>query len=230
MEVTGNPSLRLMRPIGAVIRWLSTHRWGTAAIQASYQNVAHQVYSTYTLDPTRDIYVKSYRNGGDYDHLTTSASLQFNIIPDRLRLQTEAFFHYDHLHAWSTLTRGAFQGRTSLIYLAGPVNARIDYSSPFTTLLSTGETMRTGTMLDLAVGYTLRGWSFGIQARNPFYKVSRVLKLDAPGITQTQKIYSPGEAYHYCSMRITYRFDYGRKHKFEKVDVDTSPSSAILTH
>lgn len=48
------------------------------------------------------------------------------------------------------------------------------------------------------------------------------------GYTNISNSYKPRTDYNMFALRVSYRFTYGKKHKFENVDIDDSNRSAIL--
>ncbi len=90
--------------------------------------------------------------------------------------------------------------------------------------------IRKAPRLDLTLGYALDNWSFNIMSKNPFMKTYSKETLSAPGFQSVSREYRPFKDYNFFSVSVVYRFNYGKKHKFEDVKVNDNINSGILDH
>ena len=59
-------------------------------------------------------------------------------------------------------------------------------------------------------------------------KTSVKNKLHRHGYANISDSYNPRTDYNMFAMRVSYRFVYGKKHKYQNVDIDDENRSAIL--
>ncbi len=94
--------------------------------------------------------------------------------------------------------------------------------------ISLGKTVTMPALLRFSAGYNYKGLNLNFSTRNPFMRchTKRVYSVD--DFNQTSRSYTPYESYEFFNISVSYRFNYGKKHKFNDVDVDTQKKSAIL--
>lgn len=107
-------------------------------------------------------------------------------------------------------------------------NCKVDVTTQRSMMSRSGMFMRNPFRMDIAVGYAIDGWSVNLMARNPFIKVHRTSWCHYGGFAELNENYSPKMEYNMFQVRVSYRFNYGKKHKFEEVKLDAGPKSAIL--
>ena len=78
------------------------------------------------------------------------------------------------------------------------------------------------------LGYTFKNWFFNLYAYSPFMKLPKKTSYTQEGFAETATLYSPRTAYNMISMRVSYRFTYGKKHKFANIETDDVNRTAIL--
>lgn len=230
LVATGNPDLKLMKPVVANISFTSTHRWGHFRFTSSYENTARSIYNTYTFDPERMVYVRSFVNGGHYETFYANVSTMFNVIPDKLKLSFLGCYMRDKLRGWKLMEKDCFIAAGRIIYTNGGFSATASLRSNMSGISRSGEYYRTPVELSLSAGYATGGWSFNLDVVNPFIKATELNNFRYGGVSWNTVRRNPRSDYNYVGLTVSYRFSYGKKHKFENVDADNTPGSAILSH
>lgn len=224
----GNPDLKLMKPLGVNLMWASAHNWGNVFMNTGYENTAHAIITDFTLDIDRNVYVQSYYNGGHYENLRWQLGADWNVLPNRLKISGCVNYEYNRLPGREIWSKGGFYGQGSVIFMQGGFSGKVDVTTQRSVLTRFGSFQRVPFRMDIALGYAVDGWSFNLMARNPFLKVHNVSWSRYGGWTEWNESYSPKEDYNKFEVKVSYRLNYGKKHKFEDVKLDTAPKSAIL--
>ena len=224
----GNPDLKLMKPLGVNLMWASAHNWGNVFMNTGYENTAHAIITDFTLDSDRNVYVQSYYNGGHYENLRWQLGADWNVLPNRLKISCCVNYEYNRLPGREIWSKGGFYGQGSVTFMQGGFSGKVDVTTQHSLLTRFGSFQRVPFRMDIALGYAVDGWSFNLMARNPFIKVHNVSWSRYGGWTEWNESYSPKEDYNKFEVKVSYRLNYGKKHKFEDVKLDTAPKSAIL--
>lgn len=224
----GNPDLKLMKPLGVNLMWASAHNWGNVFMNTGYENTAHAIITDFTLDIDRNVYVQSYYNGGHYENLRWQLGADWNVLPNRLKISGCVNYEYNRLPGREIWSKGGFYGQGSVTFMQGGFSGKVDVTTQRSLLTRFGSFQRVPFRMDIALGYAVDGWSFNLMARNPFVKVHNVSWSRYGGWTEWNEGYSPKEDYNKFEVKVSYRLNYGKKHKFEDVKLDTAPKSAIL--
>ncbi|MCM1051031.1 MAG: outer membrane beta-barrel family protein [Paenibacillus sp.] len=224
----GNPDLKLMKPLGVNLMWASAHNWGNVFMNTGYENTAHAIITDFTLDIDRNVYVQSYYNGGHYENLRWQLGADWNVLPNRLKISGCVNYEYNRLPGREIWSKGGFYGQGSVTFMQGGFSGKVDVTTQRSLLTRFGSFQRVPFRMDIALGYAVDGWSFNLMARNPFIKVHNVSWSRYGGWTEWNESYSPKEDYNKFEVKVSYRLNYGKKHKFEDVKLDTAPKSAIL--
>jgi len=224
----GNPDLRLMKPIGVNLMWASAHNWGNVFMNAGYENTVHAIITDFTLDSDRNVYVQSYYNGGHSENLRWQLGADWNLLPNRLKISGCVNYEYNRLPGREIWSKGGFYGQGSVIFMQDGFSGKVGVTTQRSLMTRFGSFQRVPFRMDIALGYAIDGWSVNLMARNPFVKVHNVAWSRYGGWSEWNENYSPKSDYNMFMVKVSYRFNYGKKHKFEDVKLDSAPKSAIL--
>lgn len=224
----GNPDLKLMKPLGVNLMWASAHNWGNVFMNAGYENTVHAIITDFTLDSDRNVYVQSYYNGGHSENLRWQLGTDWNVLPNKLKISGCVNYEYNRLPGREIWSKGGFYGQGSVTFMQDGFSGKVDVTTQRSLLTRFGLFQRVPFRMDIALGYAIDGWSFNLMARNPFVKVHNSSWSRYGGWSEWTESYSPKEDYNMFQVKVSYRFSYGKKHKFEDVKLDSAPKSAIL--
>ncbi len=105
--------------------------------------------------------------------------------------------------------------------------ARLNFTTA-TYSLYAGTMVKNPVNLNLSMTYTYRKWHFTFDAKNPFYKTWTEKEYRYGNYVNTSRQYNPYTGYNVFSIGANYRINYGKKHKFQDVEMDETVKSAIL--
>lgn len=226
----GNPDLKLMRPFAAGVMWSSVHKWGGLQLSGGYENTSRAIYVDYICDEAQRLYVQTFRNGGHFERTHLLGGVQVNIIPNTLSMLVNLVYEHSKVRNNELKSKGAVYANARLTFMYGAFSGQVKVASPYTSMDRMGEYSRTPTSLDISAGYTVGGWSFNLQCRGPLMKCCKRKWGDYGGVSERSWSYEPGKDYNMAGVKVTYRFEYGKKHKYENIDIDGDAGSAILSH
>lgn len=226
----GNPELKIQKIRGLNLSFTSIHKWGALQFYSEYTNVPRAIYLEMMCDNAEQVYIQTFKNGRSYETLSLVPGAQINILPETLILSASVNYTYSKSRAWADLHHDDLHFGAKLQFMHRGFNADIKFVSPYTTLSNSSMLIRKAPRLDLTLGYALDNWSFNIMSKNPFMKTYSKETLSAPGFQSVSREYRPFKDYNFFSVSVVYRFNYGKKHKFEDVKVNDNINSGILDH
>lgn len=223
---TGNPNLRTSRIHGGNVAITGEN----FQLYSEYTNVPHSQYESYTFDAAEQVYVQSYLNGGNYESISMSLWGSLPLFNKRLRIEGALKYAHSKVRTYGLQTKSYIRPLVIIKYMEGGFNAEASFRTATTEVEISGAYVRTPAQLKITLGYSIDGWSFSLMSRNPFMRTYDQQTVKAPGISFTTRKYRPRKDYDYFALRVSYRFNYGKKHKFEDVKIDDKGGSAILSH
>lgn len=223
---TGNPDLRTSRIHGGNVAITGEN----FQLYSDYTNVPRSQYESYTFDPAEQVYVQSYLNGGNYESFAINLWGSLPLFDKRLRLEGALKYAHSKARTYTLLTKSYIRPLVIIKYIEGGFNAEASFRTATTEVEISGAYVRTPAQLKISLGYSIDGWSFSLMSRNPFMRTYDRQTVTVPGISLATRKYRPCKDYDYFALRVSYRFNYGKKHKFEDVKIDDKGGSAILSH
>ena len=227
--MSGSSEQKMGRLFRTQLSLSSYHKWGGFMMFSQYDHNQKEIYEDIYCDEERNLYVHQYLNGGTSEKFVIYGELQLNLIADKLKWSGSGQYMHTKQHIGYLNTLGAWKANTSLTYFNKGWQCKIDYTTKRKFLQATGETLIRPQRLTLSVGYIVNNWSFNLYSNNPLMKSS--VKTESHrhnGYISISDSYKPRTDYNMFAMRVSYRFTYGKKHKFENVDIDDANRSAIL--
>lgn len=204
------------------------YKWGGFQAYLRYENNQKEIYEDISLDESRQLYVHRFQNGGTYEKLDVVGNIQLNLIPDRLRFLNATQYKHIRWRMSDLNTLGTWINTTELTYYDKGFQCKVSYVVGIKSLGSDGREIRNPCRLTLTAGYTSGNWSCSLSARNPCMTSSLDEYLYHGGYTRISRAYNPRNDYDMFALRISYRFVYGKKHKYQEVQMDDTYRSAIL--
>ncbi|TGX83589.1 hypothetical protein E5358_02780 [Palleniella muris] len=225
--LTGNPDLPIRDVWSAYYSFYMQRNWGYLQLYGSYEHSSDVIYQTTVYDSQENVFRHSFLSGGKKEDLGINANGQLNIIPKKLKFSMGLTYKHKTEHGVPRNTVDFLWQYYGLTYIAKRFNAQLSYKSE-SKYISLGKTVTMPALLRFSAGYNYKGLNLNFSTRNPFMRchTKRVYSVD--GFNQTSRSYTPYESYDFFNISVSYRFNYGKKHKFNDVDVDTQKKSAIL--
>lgn len=202
-----------------------THSWNISSIfqwihgGAGYFNSDCIYYNRY-FNTEKDAIVREAVNRGKSYILNYFATMKYHIIPQKLIFQGSfAYSFYKvkttgtiHLHEPYFISKIVFRKNAWMIDAAFQSKRKG---------ITTGEVKKfhMAPMLRVKVGYNIKQWNFEAAYYNPFRATTRTW-LQSEVLTRTNSYRSPYISDNYGYVKVSYRFNYGKKkHKFDNTEV-----------
>ncbi len=226
--IVGNPNQKTDYGFGGKLTFSSVHKWGAVNVIATYDSNERPLYENITCDNDRNVYVHSFLNGGRYERCLFNSSVQWNIIPKTLSIEAGGEYVYSKGHFPTKQTRSTFYPVVELKYLNKGLQCNLTFAGKQKIMDQGGYRTDKPVTFKLAVGYTINNLFLNIYANNPFMKTPVKMSFATDGYSNIATNYSPRIDYNMIAMRVSYRFTYGKKHKFENTNLEDANRSAIL--
>jgi len=226
--LSSNGNQKMGRLFGGQLSLNSYHKWGGFQIYSQYDHNQKELYEDIYCDDGRNLYVHTYLNGGTYERLGIYGELTVNLIPNKLKWRGSCQYTHTKQRIGYLNTLNAWNANTSLTYIDNGWQCKLDYRTRRKSLNMAGGTAISQQQLTINVGYTFNNWFFNLYAKNPFMKTSSRTELSKNGYIHTSHSYRPRTDYSMFAVRVSYRLTYGKKHKYQEIEIDDTNRSAIL--
>jgi hypothetical protein len=220
----GNTELKNGHCIGVETTFDSNHNWGMFELFTQYINMPKYIYEDVFADNENKVFVHTYKNGSSYNHFLLNAEIRLNVIPKRLVWMVSE--EYD-LFKDRGRKVNEFVGGTDLTYTGKNFIGKVEFVSPI-TYLTKGVEYRKPASLKLFLKYTFNRLQVGFVAANPFMHSYVKTTYTAENYSNIAKAYSPRLTSNMYMITLSYRMTYGKKHKFQTIEMEESQSSGLL--
>jgi hypothetical protein len=220
----GNPELKNGHCAGIESTFDSNHRWGMFELFTQYINMPKYIYEDVLADNDNGVFVHTYKNGKSYNHFLLNAEVRLNVIPKRLVWMVAG--EYD-LFKEEYRKINEFVAGTDLTYTGNNLIGKVELTSPI-KYLTKGVEYKKPTSLRLSLRYTIDRLQIGFSATNPLMHSFVKTTYTADRYYNAAKTYSPRIASNMYMLTLSYRMSYGKKHKFQNIEMDDSQSSGLL--
>jgi hypothetical protein len=220
----GTPELKNGHCIGIESAFDSNHKWGMFELFTQYVNMPKYIYEDVYADIDNGVFVHTYQNGSAYNHFLLNAEVRLNLIPKRLVWMVSG--EYDFFKDGGREVN-EFVGGTDLTYTDKNFIGKVELVSPI-TYLTKGVEYKKPTSLKLSLKYTFSKLQIGFVAANPLMHSYVKTIYTADNYSNVAKAYSPRLTSNMYMLTLSYRISYGKKHKFQSVEMDETQSSGLL--
>lgn len=220
----GNPELKNGHCIGFESIFNSNHKWGMFELLTQYINMPKYIYEDVFADNDNAVFVHTYKNGRNYNHFLLNADIRFNVIPKKLIWMVGGEYNL-FKEEYNKISE--FVGGTHLTYMGKNFIGKIELVSPL-RYLAKGVEYEKPTSLKLSLRYTLNNVQLGFYATNPFMHSYIKTTYNRDNYSNIAKTYSPRLTSNMLMFTMSYRMSYGKKHKFQNIEMDDSQSSGLL--
>lgn len=225
--LTGNPDLPIRDVWSAYYHFYMQRNWGYLQLFGMYEHSSDAIYQTTTYDPQANVFWHSFLSGGKKEDLGINANGQLNIIPKKLKFVAGLTYKHKTEHGVPRNTVDFLWQTYELTYIAKKFNVQLSYTSE-SKYIDLGKTITMPASLRFSAGYNHKGLNLNFYTKNPFMRCHTKIAYSVDGFNQALRYYEPYKAYNLFNISVSYRFNYGKKHKFNDVDIDTQSKSAIL--
>lgn len=226
--IVGNADQKIDYGTSAEISFSSSHKWGLFELFGKYENNRRPLYEDVVCDNDRNVYIHTFRNGGRFEKWIVNAAMVLNLIPKKLKWMFAGEYDYSKGHFDMKKDYGRMVYGSELVYVNRGFQGKVSFNSKLKSYSKLGYLETHPASLKVALGYTINNLHLNFYATNPFMKTPRENSLVIGGYSNATKYYSPRVDYNVFMLRATYRFTYGKKHKYEDVNTEDEHRSAIL--
>lgn len=229
LRVVGNPELKISRVINTNFTYRNVKKWGYMELFGSYSSTSRSVYYDFRCDNSRDVYIQTFRNGRTFYDVSVGPRAQLKIIPQHITLLIGGEWNFVRTETYRSFHRHSICANANIMFMSGGFTANLLCSTPTKTLDELGSINYNPWKLQMSVNYDINNWNMGIAVQNPFMTTPTRSRATLPGITESNKYYSPRIRYNMVALSVGYRFSYGKpKKKYEDVELHENENSAIL--
>ena len=218
----GDPNLKTSECFMARINY----EYGPFTAFVSYENNSNSIFENVEYDSNNKLFVHTYKNGGNREHTTAN----FTFINDfseeiHYSLGVQYDFFKERNLSLQTLNNTSFLA--SFLYIGKKFTGKIEYSTKKKNLNS-GYIQQEPMTLLLGLGYSIKQWNFMLNIKNPWLKVYSKTDYENEIYTEVTKYYQPKVDYDVFRLSVSYRFNFGKHHDYQNIDMDNSQKSGIL--
>ncbi len=225
MVERGNPDLKKSHDISTYLYYSLQHnKLGITAI-CRYNTFHNPVMDDYSADGSQ--VVKSYMNNGNIHYFSAIAAATYS-LGENVILSGDIRYNHTSVKARQRKFNNDLTGNLSMDFYLGKFAL-----SPFVNFNKQTLDQSTLAVTKIPLNYGL-GCSYSnkdllveLQMESPFNKRKKHSMLDAA--CYSYDIYKwDRKEYRYCSIKVAYSFDFGRKTNKVKRNVDTEINSSLL--
>lgn len=226
--LVGNPNLRTGGSYQGSFAY--EKEWKCVSVENFFclDHVQNNVYSDVTYDDQRRLFVHSFENGGGYDRFLYNMAWIFKLVPGRLKWVVYGEFCYEKEEDWEAVTKKKFYVGTELNFMYKAFNAKLQWCSP-TKRVSGGYITEATFPLSLDIGYSHKNWHFTLDTRNPFFSTAIKKRYQHDYYESYSRSFRPLSQDNVLVLGVNYRFDFGKRHSFQNIQMDNQQHTGILT-
>ena len=220
-EITqGNPELKdYMNYTASVFHVWDINKHFTWMAYASIDLNTNYTYKKCSYDADRNSIIWKVQNSGVNWLQHYEAAIDWNIIPKRLRLRAGLLYNYTKVNLWETIYHHGLYGTGAVTYQYKGFRAMASVTtSPEVINSQTGQIVHTPTKLNMNVSYSINNWNFKLSYNNP-YRAEASADMDLGIYRQDIVSHRKWLDDNYGTISVSYRFTYGKKHKFDNTEV-----------
>ena len=185
-------------------------------------------YERVSYDEERNLFVHDYAVGGSGYDFETGPRVKLKIIPGKLTFDLAGYYTRRSLHAWKNFTVNSFNASAKLLFMYKNISASAQVASPQKSFTDVSVFYHTPLTYNFNVGYSLNNWHFEFSARNPFSTFVEKREYVSDIYSSYSRNYGPKMNDHVFYVNVSYRFNWGKKHTFNQIEMEKTRNSAIL--
>ena len=223
----GNPDIETTKSNSVELNYILDSKYINLTYLFDYSKNKKFPYESIKYDFFRGLFIHGYDPLGKAQVLMTGPRLRVKIIPQKLTLDVSGYYWWRKYDYWKTFTLNRFEGSAKLLFIHKNIMASAQVSTPQKSY-ENGYLVSMPVTYNLNVGYTLNNWHFELATRNPFSEVVRKADYVKDDYQNYTRSYGPRINDHVFYMTVSYRFNFGKKHKFNQIQMEDTGGSTIL--
>ena len=223
----GSPEIETTKFRTVSLDYIWDSKYTTLTYSMKYDGNSDFPYERVMYDDARALFIHDYDPFGTIRTLMTGPRLRVKIIPQKLTLDISGYYYWKKYEYWKAFTLNRFEGAAKLLFIHKNIMASAQVSSPKKGY-DGGYLTYMPVTYDFNIGYTLNNWHFELATRNPFSEVIRKADYIKNDYQACSRVYGQRINDHVFYMTASYRFNFGKKHKFNNVQIEDTGGSTIL--
>ena len=219
----GNSELETSKYFGAQISYVF------GPLESFFQVITNDktMYEQTTYDNSKNAYIHTYLNGGKNLQFNSKITAKLDIVQEKLQFTGGVGYDYFKEESWEKQHKHSVYGFASLMYIKNRFNTKLDFTSAKHSI-EYGYILKEPYVLTLGFGYNVKQWNFMLDIKNPWLKVYNCREYNNSNYVLTSKYYQPKVDYDVFRLSVSYRFNFGKHHDYQNIDMDNSQKSGIL--
>lgn len=223
----GNPEVETARFYMASLDYIWDSKYMTLSFQTKYEGMSDYPYGRVLFDQDRNLFVHDYAPNGTVKTFMMGPRLRVKIMPQKLTFEISSYYHHKSYEYWKTFTLNRIEGAAKLLFVHKNLMASAQVSSS-KKYNDGGYQIYMPITYDFNLGYTLNNWRFELATRNPFSEIVRKAGYNKEDYSHSKCFYGFRINDHVFYATVSYRFNFGKKHKFSDVQIEDTGGSTIL--
>ncbi len=218
----GDPNLKTSKCFTAEINY----QLGPFETYVLYERNTNSLFEDVEFDNSRNLFVHTIKNGGNQEHTCVNFSF-YNDYSDELSYALGVQYDFFKERTYTLQKIGSTSMFANIVYTGRKVMWKIEYSTR-KKKQDCGYLQEEPMALSFGLGYNLRGWNFMLNVKNPWIKVYDETEYNNGIYSDYSKYYQPKVNYDAFRLSVSYRFNIGRHHNYQNIEMDNSQKSGIL--
>lgn len=224
----GNPDVKTLKFYLMSLTYSLNTSFFNFAYNTSFDVTTDVPYERVSYDGNRNLFVHDYAVGGAGYDFETGPRIRWKVIPGKLTFDLAGYYAKRSLYAWKKLDVNSFRASAKLLFLYKNIMASGEIVSSQKNFNDVGFSYRTPLTYHFNIGYNLNNWYFELGTRNPFSTFVERREYVSDIYSSYSRNYAPKINDHVFYMNVSYRFNWGKKHTFNQIEMEKTKKSAIL--
>ncbi len=219
LVTVGNPDLKQQKNTNVVFSYTNPRSWGWMQVFSEYNNTSRVIYADYKCDNERGVYVQSYKNGKKYELFKLNYGVEYRVVPNCFNVSVGVTYLHTNSYTYRRRELDRVRCLVGANFMYRGFSADASFRPQSRDINQDGDYVKKPVSFEFNAGYNVGGWSFSFFTRNPFMRTYEEVILKQPGYSRDKRSYSPKLSYDYFAVRISYRFNYGKPHRFQNFGI-----------
>lgn len=224
----GNPEVKTLKFYLMSLTYSLNTSFLNFTYNTSFDVTTDVPYERVSYDENRNLFVHDYAVGGAGYDFETGPRVKLKVIPGKLTFDLAGYYAKRTLRAWKKLNVNCFRGSAKLLFLYKNIMASGEIVSSQKNFNDVGIFYQTPITYNFNIGYNLKNWYFEFGTRNPFSTFVEKREYVSDVYRSYSRNYAPKINDHVFYMNVNYRFNWGKKHTFNQIEMEKTRNSAIL--
>lgn len=223
----GNPDLKPVKVMNNLVNYNVNLSFGS--IMASFNHYVIFSNLAFNVFREKDMFVHTYYSGGTSNEFEPRLTLKWNVVPGLLTFKVYGGWKKSYVNSWKYMETDNWTYGGNVLFTHKGWMASVDVKSPRYQEINTLSIIKRDLSYGLNIGYTYDNLSLTFSTINPFSYKTYKLQFDSNDYFENTTYYTLGDLEdHIFCLNLSYRFSFGKKHKFHRTEIENVRNSAIM--